>query len=179
MQFQKALEIKPDLAPAHMNLGAAFLQMDRIDQAISQFQKAAEIRPDLAAAHENLGMVLLKKGSVAEAISHFQRVLQINPANSKVQNELAWLLATSAEASLRNGHQALELAQEANTLAGGKDPIVLQTLAAALAEVGRFGDARTHVQEAIELARAAGQQDFVKQLEGELQRYAAGLPLHP
>jgi tetratricopeptide (TPR) repeat protein len=179
LHFQKALEIKPDFAQAHLNLGAAFLQLDRADEAIAHFQKAAEIQPNLAAAQENLGMALLKKGSVREAISHFQKVLQIDPVNPKVENELAWLLATSTEASLRNGPQAVELAQQANTRAGGRDPIVLQTLAAALAEVGRFGDARSCVQQAMALAQAAGPPEFVKQLNDQLQRYGAGLPLHP
>jgi hypothetical protein len=56
--------------------------------------------------------------------------------------------------------------------------MILHTLAAALAEAGRFSDAKESAQKAIELARAVGQQDLVENLNGELKRYEAGLPLH-
>jgi tetratricopeptide (TPR) repeat protein len=178
IHFQKAVQIKPDYAEAHSNLGNALCQKGKLDEGISHFEQALQTQPGFAAAHYNLGIALLQKGSVSEAITHFQKALQIAPANPRIQNKLAWLLATCPDASLRNGNKAVELAQQANALTGGKDPIVLHTLAAALAEAGRFTDAKESVQKAIELAQAAGQQSLVKQLNGELQRYEAGLPLH-
>jgi Flp pilus assembly protein TadD len=116
---------------------------------------------------------------MAEALTHFQRALQIAPADPKTQNNLALLLATGAEASLRNGEQAVQLARQANDLAGGKNPLFLRTLAAAFAEAGRFSDAKRSDQEAIEVAQAAGQPDLAARLKEELKRYEAGLPLHP
>jgi tetratricopeptide (TPR) repeat protein len=178
-QYQKARELQPNAVTAHMNLGAAFFQLGRVDDAIAEFRKAVEIQPGLAAAHDSLGMGLLQKGKVGEAIDHFRKALEIKPADPKMQTKLAWLLATSAEASVRNGQKAVELAQQATALTGGKDPVSLETLAAAFAEVGRFDDARRNVQKAIELARAAAQQDFAQQLDGELKRYEANHPLHP
>ena len=82
-------------------------------------------------------------------------------------------------ASLRNGNQAVELARQANELTGGKNPVVLHTLAAAFAETGRFSDATRTAQKAIDLAQAAGQADLAARLNDELKRYQAGLPLHP
>ena len=64
-------------------------------------------------------------------------------------------------------------------MTGGKNPIILHTLAAAFAEAGRFNDARRNVQKAIELAQAAGRQDLAARLNDELKHYQAGLPLHP
>ena len=72
----------------------------------------------------------------------------------------------------------VELARQANELTGGKNPVVLHTLAAAFAEAGRFSDAIRTAQAAIELAQAAGQQDLAARLKDELKRYEAGLPLH-
>jgi hypothetical protein len=72
----------------------------------------------------------------------------------------------------------VELAQQANQLAGGENPIILRTLAAAYAEAGRFSDAQRSAQKAVVLARAAGQSNLVEQLNGELKLYAAGLPFH-
>ena len=71
----------------------------------------------------------------------------------------------------------MELARQANELTGGKNPAFLRTLAAALAETGRFSEAARTAQEALELARAAGQPDLAERLKDELKRYEAGLPL--
>jgi spermidine synthase len=176
--FQKALQINPDYEDAHINLGNALLQKGSVDEAITHYQKALEIEPDHADTHNNLALALLQKGSVDEAITHFQKALQIKPDYVEAQNDLAWVLATASQASLRNGKKAVELSEQANQLAAGKDPNILHTLAAAYAEAGRFGDARRSAQKAIELARAAGRQDMVEEFNGELKLYEGGLPLH-
>jgi protein O-mannosyl-transferase len=178
-QFQQALQIGPGAASPHLNLGIALLQKGRVDEAIAQFQQALQINPNYAAAHYNLGNAFFQKGKTAEAISHFQQALQITPSDAELQNNLAWLLATSADASLRNGKQAVELARLANENTGGENPFILHTLAAAFAEAGQFADAARTVRKAIALARAAGQQDVAAQLNGELNRYEKGLPLRP
>ena len=103
-------------------------------------------------AHNNLGNALLQKGSVDEAITHFQKALQINPDYAEAQNNLAWVLATCPQASLRNGNKAVELAQRANQLTGDGNPVVLGTLAAAYAEAGRFPEAVETAQRALQLA---------------------------
>ena len=153
-QYQKALEIKPDYAEAHINLGSALQQKGRVDEAITQFQKALQLNPDYAEAHNNLGNALLQKGRVSEAIAHFQQALQLEPADPRIKNNLAWLLATCPEASLRNGNKAVELAPQANELTGGENPIILHTLAAAFAEAGRFSEAVETAQRALHLAGA-------------------------
>jgi tetratricopeptide (TPR) repeat protein len=175
--FQKALQTEPNNASAHNNLGTALLHKERVDEAIGHFQKALQIQADNADACFGLGNAFLHKGIPAEAIAQYQKALQIKPANPKAQNNLAWVLATCPEASLRNGNRALELARQANELTGGGDPIVLHTLAAALAETGQFDDAKLKVQKAIELAPAAGRQDLEGQLKDELKQYEAGLPV--
>ena len=158
--FQTALQIKPDFVEACNNLGNARFKVGRVDEAIIQYRTALRIKPDFAEAHNNLGNALLKVGSVDEAIAHFQKALQIKPVYPQALNNLAWALATSPQALLRNGNQAVELAQQANQLTGGESPIILHTLAAAYAEVGRFGDALRSAQKAYELARATGQQEW-------------------
>jgi tetratricopeptide (TPR) repeat protein len=175
-QFQMALQINPDNMGAHYNLGNARLQKGNVDEAIVQFQKVLQINPDFARAHNNLGQALLQKGKVEEAIKQFQKALQIHPDFPGAQNNLAWVLATCPRASLRNGNQAVALAERANQLTGNENPSFLGTLAAAYAEAGQFGDAIRSTQEAMKLAQAAGRQDFVAQLNSELKLYSAGLP---
>jgi tetratricopeptide (TPR) repeat protein len=178
VHYQQALKINPDFASAHYNLGNALLQNGNVDRAIVHYQQALKINPDYADAHYTLGNALLQNGNVDQAIVHYRQALKINPNFADAQNNLAWELATAAQASLRNGQQAIKLAQQANQVAGGHDPIVLRTLAAAYAETGRFGDAQRSAQKAMDLARATGQTDMMKQIEGEMKCYATGLPFH-
>jgi Flp pilus assembly protein TadD len=172
------VQLKPDYADAHINLGSALLQAGRLDEAISHLQKALQLNPGYAKAHNNLGNAFLQKGNVTEAIAHFQQALQLEPADPWVKNNLAWLLATCADASLRNGNKAVELATQANELAGGENPIILHTLAAAFAEAGRFSEAVETAQRALHLAGAQSKTRLAGQLQSELKLYQAGSSFH-
>jgi Tfp pilus assembly protein PilF len=177
-QYEKALQINPALAATHNNLGAALLQKGRVDEAIARFREALQIKPGFVEAQINLGGALLQNGNVAEVIALYQKALKLAPANRTIQNNLAWLLATSPQASLRNGDEAVQLARQATEQTGGKNPVFLRTLAAALAETGRFGDAVRNAQQAAQIAQATGQQDLASHIIDELSRYQAGLPFH-
>jgi Flp pilus assembly protein TadD len=176
--FQKALQIKPNSAGAHNNLGSALLQKGSVDEAIASFQKAQQIKPDDAEVQDNLAVALFQKGNVAEAIAHFQKAMQIKPDDAKVQNNLAWALAIAPQASLRNGHQAVELAQRANQLAGGKNPVILCTLAAACAEAGRFPEAVENAQHALQLAETQSNTALADTIRSQMKLYQAGIPFH-
>jgi tetratricopeptide (TPR) repeat protein len=177
-QFQKALQIQPDNAQAHNNLGSVLLQRGRLDEAIVHFQKALQIKPDYTKAYVNLGNALLQKGRVREAIAHFQKELQIQPDHIEVLNNLAWVLATGPQASLRNGNQAVELAQRANQITGAKNPNFLCTLAAAYAEAGRFSEAVETAQRALPLAEAQYNTALADDIRSELNLYQSGAPFH-
>jgi len=176
--FQKALAINPDYAEVHNNLGVVFTQQGRIEGAISQFQKALEIKPDYAEAHYNLGNAFLQQGHVEEAIAHFQKALAIKPDYAEAQNNMAWVLATCPQASLRNGIKAVGLAERANQLTSGENPVILATLAAAYAEAGRFPEAIETVQRALHLAEAQSNTALAGALQSQLKLYQAGLPFH-
>jgi len=177
-QYQKALQINPDYAEAHVNLGNALFKKGNVDEAMAHYQMALKLNPNIAEAHSDLGNALLQDGDVEGAIAHYQRALRIKPDYLQVQNVLAWVLATTPQASLRDGNQAVKLALQANQLAGGENPTILCTLAAAYAEVGRFNDAMRSAQKAMELEQAAGRTDLAEQINGELRLYEAGIPLH-
>jgi tetratricopeptide (TPR) repeat protein len=176
--FQKSLEIKSDYAEAHNHLGLAFLQQGRLDNAIAHFQKALEIKPDYTEAHNNLGAAFLQQGRMDKAIAHYQKALESKPDYAEIQNNLAWVLATCPQASLRNGNQAVELAQRANQLTGGKNPLLLRTLAAAYAEAGRFSEAVETAQRALQLAKAQSNTALADDIRSQMKLYQAGVPFH-
>ena len=97
--------------------------------------------PDFTHAHYQLGLLLQNRGEFAAAVTQFQKVLELDPKHVTAQNNLAWLLATCPDSSVRNGEKAVEVAQQAVQLSMGRSPEILDTLAAAYAEAGRFPEA--------------------------------------
>jgi len=176
--FQKAVEIEPNAAVAHYSLGAALVRIGRVDEAIIHFQDAAKILPNFLPAHIDLGNIFQQTGRLDEAITQYQEALQLNPGDPSTQINLAWLLATAPQASLRNGVKAVELARQASLLTGGGNPTVLRTLAAACAEAGLFSEAVETAQHALRVAEAQSNSALVGALESELKFYQAGSPLH-
>ncbi|MGP8198119.1 MAG: tetratricopeptide repeat protein, partial [Limisphaerales bacterium] len=176
--FQDAVRIRPGYVKAHNDLGGALLQEGKLDEAIFQLQKVLQLNPRYGPAENNLARAFLQQGRFDEAIGHFQRALQLEPANPAVLNMLSWLLATSPEASLRDGSKAVDLALRANALTGGGNPTILRTLAAAFAEAGRFSEAVETAQSALHLAGAQSNTGLVRQLQFEMKLYQAGSPFH-
>jgi Flp pilus assembly protein TadD len=149
-----------------------------VDEAIAHFQKALQFKPRDAKAENNLGNAFLRKGNEREAINHYEKALQIQPADPTFQNNMAWLLATCPEDSLRDGNRAAELAHQADALTGGQNPVILHTLAAALAEAGRFSEAMETARRALRLAEAQSNLRLVEALQSEMKLYQAGSPFH-
>jgi tetratricopeptide (TPR) repeat protein len=180
VQFQQALAHDSGDPTAHYNIGLILCQEGRMDEGIAQFQKALETLPGFAEAHNNLGNALLQKGLMDEAIAHFQKALEIRPDFADARDNLdnaAWLLATSPEASLRNGAKALALARQLNRLSGGNNPAMLDTLATACAESGQFPEAVDAAQRALALALAQNNTALAETLRQHIMLFQAGSPL--
>ena len=178
-RYQKALAINPGYAEACNNLGNALLQTGRANEAIAQFQKAVALRPDYAKARNNLGRALLEKGRLEEAVTQFQEALKVRPDYAEAGNNLArvaWLLATSPEASVRNGARAVALAGQVEQLSGGRDAVINMTLAAAYAEAGRYAEALETARRAEELAAAQNKSSLAEAIKMQIERYQAGTP---
>jgi tetratricopeptide (TPR) repeat protein len=179
VQFQQALQINPGYAEAHNNLGYVLLHKGIIDEAITHFQKALAINPDLAEAHRNLGDALAQIGRVDEGIEHLQKALAIQPDLAEAQSDLAhiaWIMATSPDASIRNGTEAVELARQTDQLSGGKNPIMAATLAAAYAEAGNFSEAVATARRALQLAGDQTNAALAAALQQQIKLYEARLP---
>jgi tetratricopeptide (TPR) repeat protein len=169
-EFQKVLQTNPKYADAYDNLGIALLQEGKVDEGIVQFQKALEINPNHTQTHANLGNAYYMKGKDAEALAQWREALRTDPNLMALLSQSAWVLSTSPDASVRNGTEALELAQRAAQLSKEQDPSVLDTLAAAYAEAGKFPEAVETAQKALELA--AQQENAESLVEGLTARRA-------
>lgn len=101
----------------------------------------------------------------------YRRALKCEPHFTVALNNLAWLLATTTDANLRNGAEAVARAELACTISGYRVPGFIGTLAAAYAEAGRFPEAIAAAEEACALAKAAGEQELLSRNEELLALY--------
>ena len=175
--LQEAVRLRPDYADAYFNLGSVLFQQGRIDQAIAQWQKALAIRPRDAEAHRSLASALRKQGNVKEAIAEYEQALNIVPEDSVALNNLAWILATFSDASMRDGARAVTLAMKAVQASGGRDPNFVRTLAAARAEAGQFTEAVATAEAAKALASTQSKPELASRLEEEIALYRARVAL--
>jgi Flp pilus assembly protein TadD len=175
--YEEAVRLRPDYADAYYNFGSVLFREGKIDDAITEWRKALAIQPDDAEGHRSLGTAFHKKGMLREAITEYQQAMKVAPQNRLAMNNLAWLLATSSDASSRDGTRAVALAHEAIQLSSDVDPNVLRTLAAAYAECGRFYEAVATAEQAMQIATAQGKSWLANIIEKELGLYRVHSPV--
>jgi protein O-mannosyl-transferase len=174
--LQKALQIKPGYTDAHNNLGNALAECRRVDEAIAHYEKALEANPDHASARNNLGIAQSQREAIRHTLLEKRESLRSHPKDVGLLNDTAWMLATNPNASIRNGAEAVELAQRAAQLSGGREPAILGTLAAAYAEAGRFPDAVQTARKAVELATQQDKLPFAESVTAKIPLYQSQTP---
>jgi tetratricopeptide (TPR) repeat protein/peroxiredoxin len=168
--FEKILRSKPNHFEANINCGNTMMSLERFEEAISRYQKALQIKPNHAQAHNNVGFALGKLGRHKEAVKYYREAIRYNAKHAKAHNNFAWLLATCPDKTIRNGQQALAHAQRAYQITSGKIPPILETIAAAHAELGNFTEAVRWQEKAIQLASKKEDEDRSARLELYKQR---------
>jgi tetratricopeptide (TPR) repeat protein len=175
--LQAAVDLRPDNSPAHENLAKALLQKGQVADALVHYRKLLELQPDNIEVHNIVGTVLIQQGRIREGVEEWQKVLAIQPDNGNATSNLAWVFATSPDDSLRDGAQAVQLAEQALRISGGRIPVIFRTLAAAYAEKGMFSQAIQTAQRGIELANSQGNSGLAAELQSNIALYQAGRPL--
>jgi protein O-mannosyl-transferase len=175
--LQRAVDLRPDNSPAHENLAKALLQKGKVAEALIHYRKLLELQPDNIEVHNIVGTVLIQQGRIREGVEEWQKVLAIQPDNGNAMSNLAWVFATSPDDSLRDGANAVQLAEEALRISAHRIPIIFRTLAAAYAETGAFSKAIQTAQEGIELANSQGNSGLATELQGNIALYEQRQPL--
>ncbi len=175
--LKSAVDLRPDNSPAHENLAKALLQKGQVADALVHYRKLLELQPDNMEVHNIVGTVLVQQGQIREGVEEWQKVLEIQPDNGNALNNLGWVLATAPEDSLRDGSRAVQLAQQAVRISGGRIPIVFRTLAAAYAENQQFPQAIETAQQGLELANKQGNFALAAELQGSIALYQENRPL--
>jgi len=200
--FAATLTLRPHERASYLNWALALMCLNQPDEAMAKLETALQIDPDYIEAHTVLGNLLiqrgrnaeaarhhisahrlaaaqfLKQGKTAPAVAHWREALKLSPDSSEFLNNLAWSLATNPNPEFRNGAEAVQLAQRACPAGGAPDPHLLDTLAAAYAEAGRFPEAVAALEQAIGLADSAGEAALAGQFRLRLSLYRRQRPYH-
>lgn len=144
----KALELSPDNAEIHNLTGLCFKLQGETEQAIAAYTQAVALDPRYIQAYLNRGFVHKWNGDLQSALSDYEQAVSLAPGSAAALNDLAWLLATCEDESVRDSARAVELALQACRLSSYSEPNYVDTLAAAFASHGQF-------DKAVETARTA------------------------
>lgn len=175
--LRKALQLAPQSGDVHIDLGIALAKKGQFEDAMGLFQKAMVLMPGSADAHYYLGKALVLTGHVSEGLDHWKQALQSQPDSLQVLNDMAWVLATSRDNSVRNGEQALPLAQHAAQLTSEQEPAILGTLSAVYAEMGQFDTAIKLAQRAADLAMRQNKPALAQNLTEQLALFQGKRPI--
>jgi twitching motility protein PilT len=112
----------------------------------------------------------------ANGVEQLRVRLQQNPNDLGTINDLAWILATSPIDAIRNGKEAVRLAEQAREMTHGEEPAVLDTLSAAYAETGKFSRSVECMRKAIALATKRNDLPMLSSLNMRIKNYLQNQP---
>jgi tetratricopeptide (TPR) repeat protein len=139
--YDEAIQLGSKSIAAYNNRGAAYGALKQYERAIPDFDRAIQLDPKYAEAYCNRGAAFGALKEYDRAIRDLDRAIQLDSKYAKAYNNLAWLLATAEDASVRNGRRATELALKACDLSACQEAYLFDTLAAAYARAGNFDKA--------------------------------------
>jgi tetratricopeptide (TPR) repeat protein len=167
--LQAAFELAPADPDAARELLRVLLRFRRVDDAIGVLSKSRSLNPDDEETVVSLAILLAEQNRFADAVALLDEDNRKFPRRTTTATTLARLLASSPDRAIRNGPRALDLA----TRVYGAEPTPVhgETVALALAELGRCDEALTWMTRAVAEAEKGNDAAEAARLKGELSRY--------
>ena len=176
-QFKVALQLKPKDAGIRRSYASALAEEGKKETAVKELREALRLQPEVESRIQ-LATLLHQIGQFREAVAEYRQALTSQPDLVEALSNLGWLLATCPDQTVRDGPEAVRLSEHACRLTEFKQAQTVGVLAAAYAEAGRFNDAATTAQKAIDLATSAGDTGFANMNRRLLGLYRAGRAYH-
>jgi tetratricopeptide (TPR) repeat protein len=150
--FTDFLRQEPETVIALRARALSYASLHRFDEALADLNEALRVEPTRADAWMDRGRIYQNQGCYPPALADYQKALELGPTEARFYNQLAWILAACPRAEYRDGPRAVELARRACELTHWQDANILDTLASAYAECGRFAEALTWAKKSFEQA---------------------------
>ncbi len=176
--YREAIRLRPTYFEAYGRLAATLRGAKRLDEVAQTWEAAIAVDPDFAEARQELAVTLVGLRRHARATQVLRDGLARSPNDVGGRLALARILATAPRSEDRNGAEAVRLAEPLASSPGGRDPRVLDTLAAAYAEAGRYADAVRVARQASDLLAAAGQSALADEVRARIAIFESGRPYH-
>jgi tetratricopeptide (TPR) repeat protein len=176
VHYREALRLKPGAWQAYANFAACLTSMGRLEEAAGPYESALRLAPGDPRPPYAMAKALLAANLRAEAVQRFREALRVDPNHLQSLVYLARLRASAPEPELRNGSEAIELAEHAKAIAGEQEPFLLDTLAMAYAEAGRYPEAIRWGKLALQQIRAGADPKTSSEMETRLRLYESGRP---
>ena len=173
--FTDALRHEPNYAEARLRLAASLRRTRRPGESLAHYEQVLAANPANADARLAHAMALVQLRRYADARDRLRAAMEAYPDQTVFAHGLARLLAAAPDDRVRDGQEALTLVQ---TLlrADERTPDVGETMAMALAELGRYDEAVAVQRDLVAGGERAGRQDIVERLAANLRLYERGAP---
>jgi Tfp pilus assembly protein PilF len=175
--YRKAIQAKPGFFEAYYNLGLSQIRKGDLDGAIDAWANVVRMRPQYSPGHENLAYAYYLKGKFPDSLEQLRAAINLNADQPSVLNLAAILMSTCPDSSIRDGKQALEMAEHADELTKHENAIITDTLSSAFAELGQFEKATESEKRALGLATEQGDAGLIKAFQAHLARFTDRAPL--
>jgi tetratricopeptide (TPR) repeat protein len=172
--YEAELQRSPDSVEAIGRYGITLGVAGRIAEARPHVLRALDAYPGIAEFHLSMSIIEARQGNPREALRYGREALRLSPERAEAANNLAWLLATSRDSSLREPDEAIRLIER--FALESQEPGLLDTLAAAYANAGRFDAAVATANRAATGAEALGNKTDASEFRARLSLYRRGEP---
>jgi Flp pilus assembly protein TadD len=174
--LEAAAQVPETAVESNLNLGLLAIREGKAEAASAHLERALSRDPAHAQALGALSHIYVRTRRFGDLARILRAAVAANPSDAGIATKLALLLASCRDASVRNGTEAVEIAERAASLSGYRRADVLATLAAAYAEAGRSAKAAAAARQALALAATAGSADLASFLRAQIAEYEAGRP---
>lgn len=174
--FADAVQLEPDNLDAQYNLGRNLFLQGKAPLAIAPLELVLKNNPENAFAHFYIGQASCKLRLMNQAIAHLRESIRLRPNWPEALTTLAWILAADPDEKYRNGAEAVTLIEQTATVPDVRQPAMLDALAAAYAEAGRFESAVTTAQQALTAATRLGQTNLSVEIASRRELYTNHQP---
>jgi Flp pilus assembly protein TadD len=144
-EFQESLELDPEYSDAHLNLGLAYADLGKMEDALKEMRRAIELAPDDAFARHELAVLLMDEGDYRGAILQLKDVVRLEPENYEGHLDLG--ICYAQKGFYEEAERSYRKAEEQK----GDDVLIVYNLAALYALWGKPDAALEYLRRSISL----------------------------